>query len=121
MQRDKQRLAVVLLMALACSRQEATPPSSPPPQNVPQTASGSSTQTPAATVTETPTQTAPTQTASSTTETASQSDAQTPPKKAAGFVDRVWSVSRSTAVAEGTRYLFRADGTLIITSPQALR
>lgn len=34
-----------------------------------------------------------------------------------GFVDRVWRVESSTAVAEGTLYTFESDGTLLIDAP----
>jgi hypothetical protein len=34
------------------------------------------------------------------------------------FVNRVWSVSESSAVARGTLYVFLSDGTLVITSRQ---
>jgi hypothetical protein len=33
------------------------------------------------------------------------------------FEDRIWRVSESTAVASGTLYEFRSNGTLVITSP----
>lgn len=33
-----------------------------------------------------------------------------------GFVNRVWSVRESTAVAAGTLYVFLSDGTLIVAS-----
>ena len=33
------------------------------------------------------------------------------------FVDREWRVQSSTAVAVGTRYTFKSDGTLLISSP----
>jgi hypothetical protein len=35
------------------------------------------------------------------------------------FVDKVWSVTRSTAVAPGTLYVFLSEGTLVITSPNS--
>lgn len=35
-----------------------------------------------------------------------------------GFVDKVWTVESSTAVAAGTHYAFLADGTLAIGAPQ---
>jgi hypothetical protein len=35
------------------------------------------------------------------------------------FVDRVWSVERSTSVAPGTLYVFLSDGTLVITSSES--
>jgi len=34
----------------------------------------------------------------------------------AGFVDRVWSVSRSSSVEPGTLYVFLSEGTLVIAS-----
>ena len=34
----------------------------------------------------------------------------------ASFVNRVWQVAQSTAVAPGTLYVFLADGTLIVTA-----
>lgn len=34
-----------------------------------------------------------------------------------GFINRVWRVRSSTAVAPGTIYVFVSDGTLLITSP----
>ena len=34
-------------------------------------------------------------------------------------MNRVWSVSRSSAVEAGTLYVFLSDGTLVITSPHA--
>jgi hypothetical protein len=40
----------------------------------------------------------------------------TPSAGAATFVNRVWRVERSSAVAPGTLYAFLADGTLVITS-----
>jgi len=36
---------------------------------------------------------------------------------ARGFVDIVWKVDSSTAVAPGTLYVFLSDGTLVITRP----
>jgi hypothetical protein len=36
----------------------------------------------------------------------------------ARFVDKVWRVESSTAVAPGTLYTFRSDGTLIISAAQ---
>ena len=36
---------------------------------------------------------------------------------APSFVNRVWRVSRSSAVAGGTLYVFLSDSTLVITSP----
>lgn len=33
-----------------------------------------------------------------------------------GFINRVWQVSDSQAVAEGTLYVFLSEGTLVITS-----
>jgi hypothetical protein len=39
-----------------------------------------------------------------------------PVTHAAGFVNRVWKVKRSTAVEAGTLYVFLSDGTLVITS-----
>ena len=41
----------------------------------------------------------------------------TPTPQAAAFVDRVWKVTESSAVAPGTLYAFRSDGTLVVTSP----
>jgi hypothetical protein len=41
------------------------------------------------------------------------------PATAAGFVNRVWTVSKSTAVQPGTIYVFLSDGTLLITSPHS--
>ena len=38
-------------------------------------------------------------------------------ERPASFVNRVWRVARSSAVAEGTLYTFLSDGTLVITSP----
>jgi hypothetical protein len=35
----------------------------------------------------------------------------------ANFVNKVWSVTHSTAVAPGTLYVFLSEGTLVITSP----
>ena len=42
-----------------------------------------------------------------------------PAQPAAGprFVNRVWSVESSTAVAPGTLYVFLSEGTLVIASP----
>src|SRR5205809_449155 len=40
-------------------------------------------------------------------------------KAAAGFVNRVWRVSKSSSVAPGTLYVFLSDGTLVITSRQS--
>jgi hypothetical protein len=44
-----------------------------------------------------------------------------PAEPAAGsrFVNRVWSVESSTAVAPGTLYVFLSEGTLVIASPNA--
>lgn len=39
------------------------------------------------------------------------------PQQPIAFEDRLWRVSKSTAVASGTLYLFRSDGSLEITSP----
>ena len=36
-----------------------------------------------------------------------------------GFVNRVWTVESSTAVAPGTLYVFLSEGTLVIASPNA--
>jgi hypothetical protein len=41
----------------------------------------------------------------------------TPTPQAATFVDRVWRVTESSAVAPGTLYAFLSDGTLVVTSP----
>lgn len=38
-------------------------------------------------------------------------------ERPASFVNRVWRVARSSAVADGTLYAFLSDGTLVITSP----
>ncbi len=38
-------------------------------------------------------------------------------ERPASFVNRVWRVDRSSAVADGTLYVFLSDGTLVITSP----
>jgi hypothetical protein len=35
----------------------------------------------------------------------------------ATFVNRVWRVAQSSAVAPGTLYVFLSDGTLVVTSP----
>jgi Prokaryotic membrane lipoprotein lipid attachment site len=35
------------------------------------------------------------------------------------FVNRVWSVASSSAVAPGTLYVFLSEGTLVIASPQS--
>lgn len=35
----------------------------------------------------------------------------------AGFIDTVWQVSASPTVEVGSTYTFRADGTLLLTSP----
>ena len=44
-----------------------------------------------------------------------------PAQPAAGprFVNRVWTVESSTAVAPGTLYVFLSEGTLVIASPNA--
>src|SRR4051794_26138264 len=42
-----------------------------------------------------------------------------PSKAAAGFVNRVWKVSKSSSVSPGTLYVFLSDGTLVITSRQS--
>ncbi|MES1242246.1 MAG: hypothetical protein ABUT39_11555 [Acidobacteriota bacterium] len=44
-----------------------------------------------------------------------------PAAPAAGprFVNRVWTVESSTAVAPGTLYVFLSEGTLVIASPNA--
>lgn len=36
-----------------------------------------------------------------------------------GFVNKVWEVSQSTKVAPGNFYVFLADGTLVMTSPNS--
>jgi hypothetical protein len=40
-------------------------------------------------------------------------------KAAAGFVNKVWTVRASPAVAAGTLYVFLSEGTLVITSPNS--
>ena len=40
-----------------------------------------------------------------------------PHRPAPSFVNRVWSVQSSNAVAPGQIYVFLSDGTLVITSP----
>lgn len=39
-------------------------------------------------------------------------------QKPASFINKVWKVSQSTAVAKGQLYVFVSDGTLLITAPQ---
>jgi len=39
--------------------------------------------------------------------------------KAAGFVNKVWTVRESPGVAAGTLYVFLSEGTLVITSPNS--
>ena len=39
-----------------------------------------------------------------------------PPEPPAGFVNRVWKVSESSAVAPGTLYAFLSEGTIVIAS-----
>lgn len=41
------------------------------------------------------------------------------PTTAPTFVNRVWRVDHSSAVAVGTLYVFLSDGTLVITSPNS--
>jgi hypothetical protein len=40
------------------------------------------------------------------------------PKANADFINKVWKVSQSNAVAKGQLYVFLSDGTLVITAPQ---
>jgi hypothetical protein len=40
-----------------------------------------------------------------------------PPSAAPGFVNRVWRVQSSNAVAPGQLYVFLSEGTLVIASP----
>jgi hypothetical protein len=40
-----------------------------------------------------------------------------PPRAAPSFVNRVWSVQSSNAVAQGQLYVFLSEGTLVIASP----
>ena len=40
------------------------------------------------------------------------------PATAAGFVNRVWKVEKSSSVSPDTMYVFLSDGTLVVTSPQ---
>jgi hypothetical protein len=42
--------------------------------------------------------------------------AQSEPASRPGFVNKVWRVSESAAVARGTLYVFLSEGTLLITS-----
>lgn len=39
------------------------------------------------------------------------------PTSAPSFVNKVWEVRSSTAVAPGSLYVFLSDGTLVLTSP----
>ncbi|UNK48793.1 hypothetical protein MNR01_13730 [Lysobacter sp. S4-A87] len=50
-------------------------------------------------------------------EDASLAPAVTTPALPSAFVDKVWKVSKSGAVEPGTTYVFLADGTLVIDSP----
>jgi hypothetical protein len=45
------------------------------------------------------------------------SSASTPSATRPDFVNRVWAVSTSSAVAPGTLYVFLSEGTLVIASP----
>ena len=40
------------------------------------------------------------------------------PKASTVFINKVWKVSQSNAVATGQLYVFLSDGTLVITAPQ---
>ena len=40
------------------------------------------------------------------------------PATAAGFVNRVWKVEKSSSVSPDTMYVFLSGGTLVVTSPQ---
>lgn len=40
------------------------------------------------------------------------------PKASTVFINKVWKVSQSNAVAKGQLYVFLSDGTLVITAPQ---
>lgn len=48
--------------------------------------------------------------------TVSTASASTPCTPVAPFVDRVWQVRESSAVAPGTLYVFLSDGTLLVTA-----
>lgn len=54
-------------------------------------------------------------------ESATPASPAAPAQPAAGprFVNRVWTVESSTAVAPGTLYVFLSEGTLVIASPNA--
>lgn len=46
----------------------------------------------------------------------SATPARSEPATTASFIDKVWRVSESPAVASGTLYVFLSEGTLVITS-----
>ena len=45
-------------------------------------------------------------------------NAQQAPKAKPEFINKVWKVNQSNAVANGQLYIFLSDGTLVITAPQ---
>jgi hypothetical protein len=50
---------------------------------------------------------------------AEASPASAQPAAKANFVNRVWSVATSSAVAPGTLYVFLSEGSLVIASPDS--
>lgn len=50
--------------------------------------------------------------------TSAQVKTQPVPKASPSFINKVWKVSQSPAVAKGQLYVFVSDGTLLITAPQ---
>lgn len=50
--------------------------------------------------------------------TSAQVKTQPVPKASPSFINKVWKVSQSNAVAKEQLYVFLSDGTLVITAPQ---